>query len=77
MLPAMEDRPASPCDNTCFIHPHRNICVGCLRSLEEIAGWGSMTAQEQRALLAELPAREKLIRKRSRLGTGNQGRGSA
>ena len=32
-------------------------CLGCARTLNEIAGWGGMTDAEQAAVLAQLPAR--------------------
>jgi predicted Fe-S protein YdhL (DUF1289 family) len=37
--------------------PEQRYCLGCRRTLEEIARWGSMSEDEQRAVLAELPQR--------------------
>lgn len=49
----------SPCIGTCTLRPD-SLCAGCWRHVDEIALWGSMSA-EQRELLVEqvLPAREQ------------------
>jgi predicted Fe-S protein YdhL (DUF1289 family) len=54
----------SPCVKICVIHPEERLCVGCLRSLEEIAQWLKITTAERRAIMAELPARAPRLRKR-------------
>ena len=38
--------PASPCIDVCTLDASRT-CVGCRRTLDEIARWGSMSATEQ------------------------------
>ena len=47
----------SPCVRICMIHPGAGLCVGCLRSGDEIAGWSRMTPERRRAIMAELPDR--------------------
>lgn len=54
----------SPCVKVCVIHPAARICVGCYRSIEEISGWGRMTAAERTTVMAELPARASGLTKR-------------
>jgi predicted Fe-S protein YdhL (DUF1289 family) len=54
----------SPCTNVCVIHPAERICVGCLRTLEEIGGWARMTPGERRTVMADLPARAPRLAKR-------------
>ncbi|GAB4383761.1 DUF1289 domain-containing protein [Albidovulum sp.] len=54
----------SPCVKICTIHPTERICIGCLRSVEEIAGWGRMTPEERRAIMAELPQRAPRLSRR-------------
>ncbi|GHG93262.1 DUF1289 domain-containing protein [Pseudodonghicola xiamenensis] len=55
----------SPCVKICLIHPTERICTGCFRTLEEIAGWSGMTAEERHAIMAALPDRApRLIRRR-------------
>jgi uncharacterized protein len=47
--------PASPCINVCVLDTARR-CTGCGRTLEEIAGWGRMSASERWAVIARLDA---------------------
>ena len=58
------DEIASPCINICVIHPAARICAGCYRSMEEIAQWSRIGAEERTAIMAELPDRAKLLKKR-------------
>lgn len=51
------DEPHSPCVKICLMHPTEGLCLGCLRTLAEIAAWSQMSADARRAVLAELPAR--------------------
>ena len=65
----------SPCIKICTIHPAERLCVGCLRSIDEIAGWGRMSPEERRAIMADLPARAPRLRQRrggraARTGSG-------
>ena len=62
------DEPQSPCKGLCILHAQENICIGCLRSGDEIAAWGGMSAEDRRALLAKLPARKAQIAPRRRGG---------
>jgi predicted Fe-S protein YdhL (DUF1289 family) len=48
---------ASPCINVCRMNPDTGLCEGCLRTLAEIAAWSGMSANEKRAVLAQLAAR--------------------
>lgn len=50
--------PQSPCRKVCVIHPGSGLCIGCLRTADEIAAWPAMTPDARRALMAELPSRE-------------------
>jgi len=54
-------RPPSPCINVCCLDAH-GVCIGCLRTGEEIGRWMSMTAAEQWRLIAALAERRKLTR---------------
>ncbi|WP_323772120.1 DUF1289 domain-containing protein [Antarctobacter sp.] len=49
--------PASPCVARCVIDEASQLCSGCARSLDEIAGWGSVSEDVRSAVWAELPAR--------------------
>lgn len=48
----------SPCVKLCSIHPETRLCLGCARSMDEIAGWGRMDPQERARIMAELPGRQ-------------------
>lgn len=54
----------SPCIKVCLIHPAERICVGCYRTLEEIATWSRLAPGERRRIMAELPQRAPLVRQR-------------
>ncbi|MFO1321108.1 MAG: DUF1289 domain-containing protein [Burkholderiales bacterium] len=49
----------SPCINVCRMDDARGLCVGCLRTLNEIAAWSSMPAREKRDVLAKLAVRRE------------------
>jgi len=38
------------------------LCLGCFRTLAEVAGWASFADAEREAILAALPARRGRIR---------------
>lgn len=58
------DEVESPCVRVCVVHPEARLCVGCLRSLDEIAAWSRMTPETRRAIMAELPARAGQLARR-------------
>ncbi len=64
---------STPCVKTCVIDPVSALCVGCGRTVEEIARWGAMDEAERLAVMAGLEAR--LIAMRSR--TARAGRAGA
>ncbi|RCS58585.1 DUF1289 domain-containing protein [Parvibium lacunae] len=48
---------ASPCRQICDIHPDTGWCVGCLRSLAEIAAWGSASESQRQQIWLQLTDR--------------------
>lgn len=58
------DEVQSPCVNICVIHPKERLCVGCLRSIDEIAMWSSMDDKQRSQILSELSARTPRLTKR-------------
>ena len=54
----------SPCIKICVIHPEERLCVGCYRSIEEIATWSRLTPAERQTIMADLPARAPRLVKR-------------
>jgi uncharacterized protein len=51
-LPRVE----SPCIKVCQLDP-QNVCVGCGRTLAEIAAWSRMNPEQQRSVCAAAAAR--------------------
>ena len=49
---------ASPCVSICALDEH-DICVGCHRSGQEIAGWGSKSEHEKAEIMKRVAEREK------------------
>ena len=47
----------SPCVKICVLHPRARICIGCLRTGEEIAAWSRLSPERRAEIAAELPAR--------------------
>jgi uncharacterized protein len=50
--------PASPCTRICRIDEATGWCIGCCRTLAEIADWPMLSRRAKAALLAELEQRE-------------------
>jgi predicted Fe-S protein YdhL (DUF1289 family) len=55
----MGPSPVSPCLGICLMDPRTRMCRGCLRTIEEIAGWYNASNAEKRAILARLEARRR------------------
>jgi predicted Fe-S protein YdhL (DUF1289 family) len=51
----------SPCVKVCIMDPQRDVCMGCARSLDEIARWGVMSEKERDAVMAALPERRERL----------------
>ncbi|BDB22808.1 hypothetical protein Tamer19_35730 [Cupriavidus sp. TA19] len=47
----------SPCRNVCRMDAASGYCEGCLRTIEEIAGWSSAGDEDKRRIWAQLPQR--------------------
>ena len=57
------DRPprsiATPCVQVCVVDGASGLCLGCFRTLPEIAGWARLSDEERERIMAELPERER------------------
>lgn len=51
----------SPCVKICLVHPDAGLCVGCLRTRDEIAAWSQMGAEARARITAELPGRKSRL----------------
>jgi predicted Fe-S protein YdhL (DUF1289 family) len=49
----------SPCIKICTLDARSGLCLGCGRTIDEIARWGGMSEAERARIMAELPARAK------------------
>ncbi len=47
----------TPCTNICTLDARSGRCLGCARTVDEIARWGSMSAAERARIMSELPGR--------------------
>jgi predicted Fe-S protein YdhL (DUF1289 family) len=48
---------SSPCTKICTIDPRSKLCLGCGRTLTEIAEWASLPESARLRIMAALPAR--------------------
>jgi hypothetical protein len=51
----------TPCVNICLLDQETGTCLGCGRTIDEIAQWAAMSDAERRAVMAALPARMKQL----------------
>ncbi|TDX64773.1 hypothetical protein EDE12_10463 [Methylosinus sp. sav-2] len=53
----------TPCVKICKIDQPTGFCIGCARTMAEIAGWRDASEAERERILAALPARRARLRK--------------
>ena len=56
-LPQPEASVASPCISVCRMDAAAGLCVGCLRTLDEIAAWGVLDDAARRRVWQAIAAR--------------------
>lgn len=49
----------SPCIGVCQLDKEKQFCIGCFRTIQEIASWRELEPDLKRAILAELPHRQR------------------
>jgi len=49
----MEEPVPSPCIKICILDENQ-VCTGCRRTIDEIAGWIEMTDEEKQTILTRL-----------------------
>ena len=52
------NEPESPCVRICQLDPSTKLCMGCYRTVEEIAGWSRYSTEEKLAVLEKLAVRQ-------------------
>ena len=53
---------ATPCVKVCIVDGESGLCLGCYRTLAEVAGWTGFSDAERAAIMAGLDARRGRIR---------------
>jgi predicted Fe-S protein YdhL (DUF1289 family) len=51
----------TPCVKICTVDGASGLCVGCLRTLGEIAGWSGFSPAERARIMAELESRRGIL----------------
>lgn len=54
----------SPCVSVCRMDEATGWCLGCARTIDEIAAWGLLDDDDKRAVWAQLPQRHAVLRAR-------------
>jgi predicted Fe-S protein YdhL (DUF1289 family) len=62
--------PLTPCIKVCVIDTLSALCIGCGRTIAEIAAWTAMGEAERLAVMAGLG--ERMVRARSRSSRGGR-----
>ena len=52
---------SSPCVDICDVDETCKYCIGCGRSLDEIAAWLTASDEQRQAILDQLPERLKRL----------------
>jgi len=55
--PAVSHAVPSPCVDVCRMDPRTGWCIGCQRSIDEIAAWSTLDDAAKRLVWKELPLR--------------------
>jgi predicted Fe-S protein YdhL (DUF1289 family) len=53
---------ATPCVQVCIVDGESGLCLGCYRTLSEVARWSSLSETERSGIMAALPGRRMRIR---------------
>ena len=61
---------ASPCIHLCKLDEH-GVCIGCFRTIQEIADWAGMTESQKKQVIAVLAQRSQTAEFRGTEG-GNE-----
>lgn len=52
----------SPCVQVCVVDGESGLCLGCHRTLAEVAAWSRFSDSKRKRIMAELPSRRGRIR---------------
>lgn len=48
---------ATPCINICTLDARTRLCLGCGRTLDEVAAWSTLSEAQRTQVMRDLPAR--------------------
>jgi uncharacterized protein len=65
---AMQAAIRTPCVQVCYVDGETGYCLGCARTLGEIARWARLSDQERDTVMAVLPARIEALKQTGKLG---------
>jgi predicted Fe-S protein YdhL (DUF1289 family) len=65
---------STPCVQICVIDPHSALCVGCGRTVSEIAAWSGLDELSRLSIMAGLDARLAVARSRGARRRGPEAR---
>ena len=54
----MSEKLESPCVKVCQLDHAKGVCIGCRRTLDEIARWSQISAEERRRIMKDLARRQ-------------------
>lgn len=63
-MPPLRPRIASPCISICRLDPFEDLCVGCLRTTDEIASWTRYSDDDRRRIMDTLKERRLRLKPR-------------
>ena len=52
---------ATPCVQVCIVDGQSGLCLGCFRTLSEVAGWAKLEDATRTAIINQLPERRARI----------------
>ena len=55
----------TPCTKVCIVEPNSGLCLGCGRTLGEIANWTALADDERSRIMTGLPRRIEGMRQRN------------
>lgn len=66
MSPFVSAALRTPCVLVCFVDDESGLCLGCFRTVDEVAAWTSLDDAGRAAIMDALPARRTQIDARKR-----------
>ena len=61
MTVANESPVASPCNSVCKMDERTGWCLGCMRTIDEIAGWAAFDEEAKRLVCEALVVRRRRV----------------